>query len=107
MTDGVLDRLRMAADLTKLWDELATDWLLLDAEIMPWSAKASALIEQQYEPVAVSARAGLAAALDAAQRAARRGVPIEALRDRLQARAERAARYAKAWRPYVWPVSGI
>jgi protein phosphatase len=107
MTDAVLDRLRRAADEAGLWAELATDWLLLDAEIMPWSAKASALIEQQYEPVATSARAGLAAALEAASRASARGVPVEAFKDRLAARLEKADRYADAWRPYTWMVSGV
>jgi protein phosphatase len=34
--------MRARVDETGLWDELATDWLLLDAEIMPWSAKAGA-----------------------------------------------------------------
>lgn len=106
-TGPVLDCLRRAADTAGLWEELGTDWLLLDAEIMPWSAKASALIEGQFEPVAASARAGLAAALDAATRAAERGVAVGALRDRLALRAEAARRYADAWRPYVWPVSGI
>jgi polynucleotide kinase-phosphatase len=107
MTDAVLDRVRLAADRVGLWDELVTDWLLLDGEIMPWSVKASGLIEQQYEPVAVSARAGLAAALDAANRAVGRGVAVDTLRDRLALRAGRAERYAAAWRPYAWPVCGI
>ncbi len=106
-TEAVLERLRAAADAAGLWDELKTDWMLLDAEIMPWSAKASALIASQYEPVAVSSRAGLAAATDALRRAADNGAPVEALLARFADRAERAARYAHAWAPYVWPVSGV
>lgn len=52
MTEGLLARLRLAVDSAGLWDELDTDWLLLDTEIMPWSAKAGSLIESQYAPVA-------------------------------------------------------
>ncbi|MDZ4870020.1 MAG: polynucleotide kinase-phosphatase [Alphaproteobacteria bacterium] len=104
MTDAVLDALRTAADRAGLWEELTTDWLLLDAEIMPWSAKASALIDQQYMQVGASALAGLQASRDAAARATARGVAVEALRDRLGERLGRAERYAKAWAPYVWPV---
>lgn len=107
MTEALLARLRAAVDWAGLWDELATDWLLLDAEIMPWSAKAGALIDSQYAPVAVSARAGLAAVSDALTRAAARGVPVEALPELFAERAGRAALYAKAWEPYVWPVSGV
>lgn len=106
MTDAVLDRLRRAADAAGLWEELGSDWLLLDAEIMPWSAKASSLIEQQYAPVAASARAGLAAAAGAASAAVARGVPVDALKDRLAERLDRAGRYATAWQPYAWPVAG-
>ncbi|HRK64827.1 MAG TPA: polynucleotide kinase-phosphatase, partial [Terricaulis sp.] len=83
-----------------------TDWLLIDAEIMPWSAKASALIDTQYAPVAAAANAGLKAAYDSATRAAERGVDIAALRDKLANRLPRAAKYASAWAPYAWPVSG-
>lgn len=106
-TDALLDRLRAAVDAAKLWQELGTDWLLLDAEIMPWSAKASSLIRDQYEPVAVSAHAGLSAAHAAAARASARGIEVADLRDRLTERLVRADAYARAWSPYVWPVTGI
>jgi protein phosphatase len=106
-TEAVLARLRMAVERSGAWEELATDWLLLDAEIMPWSAKAGALIDNQYAPVAISSRAGLAAANGALARAAARGVPVEALRERFVARAGRAQAYSSAWAPYVWPVSGV
>lgn len=45
MIEGLLARLRARFDGIGLWDELATDWLLLDTEIMPWSAKVGSLIE--------------------------------------------------------------
>jgi protein phosphatase len=103
----MLDRLRGAFEATGLWDNLATDWLLLDAEIMPWSAKAQGLIEGQYAPVAASAQAGLSAAMEAARRAAARGVNVVGLADRLDDRLGRARKYSAAWAPYVWPVKGI
>ncbi|HLZ83954.1 MAG TPA: polynucleotide kinase-phosphatase [Caulobacteraceae bacterium] len=106
-TEGLLARLRNTVDATGLWDELASDWLLLDAEIMPWSAKAGALIDAQYAPVAASSRAGLGAASAALARASARGVPVETLGWRYVERQNRAALYARAWEPYVWPVSGI
>jgi protein phosphatase len=107
MTEALLARLRAAIDRAGLWDELATDWLLIDAEIMPWSAKAGSLIDSQYAPVAASSRAGFAAVADALARAGDRGLDVATLRDRFADRALRAARYAKAWAPYVWPVSGV
>lgn len=107
MTEGLLARLRAAADRAALWEALATDWLLLDAEIMPWSAKAGSLIESQYAPVATASAEGLAAAREALARAAKRGLEVGVLGDRFADRSARAARYADAWAPYVWPVSGV
>ena len=106
-TEALLSRLRAAVEAAGLWDELASDWLLLDTEIMPWSAKAGALIDAQYAPVAASSRAGLGAAAAALSRASARGVPAEALAARYAERGARAALYARAWEPYVWPVSGV
>jgi protein phosphatase len=107
MTEGLLARLRTMVDCTGLWEELRTGWLILDAEIMPWSAKAGSLIEGQYLPVAASSGAGFAAAADAIARADDRGLDITPLRDRFADRARRAGLYGKAWAPYVWPVSGV
>ena len=107
MTEGLLARLRSAVDSAGLWEELDTDWLLLDAEIMPWSAKAGSLIESQYAPVAASSRAGFAAAAEAFARAGDRGLEIATIRDHFVDRAQRAALYGKAWTTYVWPVSGV
>ncbi len=107
MTEGLLGRLGASVDAAGLWEELQTDWLLLDAEIMPWSAKASTLIEGQYGPVSASSAAGLRLGCEALERARARGVEVADLLTRFADRAERAGKYATAWSPYVWPVSGI
>ncbi|MBW8735573.1 MAG: polynucleotide kinase-phosphatase, partial [Asticcacaulis sp.] len=53
--EAFLTRLAQAVETAGLWDALGSDWLCLDTEIMPWSAKAMALIEQQYAPVGAAA----------------------------------------------------
>jgi protein phosphatase len=105
MQEAVLERTRVAMEASGLWAELGAGWALLDAEIMPWSAKAGGLIEGQYAPVAASAQAGLDAALCAAQQAVARGIDVGAFAARLADRAVRAQKYSEAWAPYVWPVS--
>ncbi|RVD43328.1 polynucleotide kinase-phosphatase [Mesorhizobium sp. M4A.F.Ca.ET.020.02.1.1] len=106
-TEGLLARLRASVDAADLWNELSSDWLLLDAEIMPWSAKAGSLIESQYAPVATSSAAGFQASREALARALARGVDAAGLNARFDDRAARATKYATAWAPYVWPVTGI
>jgi len=47
-----------------------TDWVCLDAELMPWSVKAEELLRQQYAAVGAAARVGLEHAITALARAA-------------------------------------
>ena len=54
-----LARLQSAVSAAGLWDELASDWVCLDCELMPWSAKAQELLRQQYAPAGAAARAAL------------------------------------------------
>jgi protein phosphatase len=107
VTEAVLDRMRVAVESAGMWTEFDTDWLLLDAEIMPWSAKANSLIDNQYAPVAASSRAGLAAAAEAFARAGDALPELNALRERFAARAARAELYARAWQGFAWPVDAV
>jgi protein phosphatase len=72
-----------------------TDWLLLDAELMPWSAKAQELLRLQYAPTAAAGISALQAALAIA--------PAE-LQSSLQARLDALQRYRDAYRRYCWQV---
>ncbi len=58
-------RLRQAVRTAGLFDELSTSWLLLDAELLPWSAKAAELLRTQYAAVAAAATHALPAAVQA------------------------------------------
>ena len=90
-----------------VWDELSTDWVCLDCELMPWSAKAQALIREQYAAVGAAAMAALPAAVTALEQAARHTEGIGPLLDKYRARQERARQFVDAYRRYCWPVSGL
>jgi protein phosphatase len=104
---AVLARVRSAMDAAGTWDELATDWVLLDAELMPWSAKAQDLIRQQYAPTGVAARTALAAVIPVLEAATARGVDTEAITERMRTRQALAERYIEAYSRYSWPVESI
>lgn len=104
---GVLDRVRRGVDAAGLWDELSTDWLLLDAELMPWSAKAQDLLRQQYAPVGLAAPTALSSVIDALDAAAARNVETVELADRMRIRLVLADRYVEAYGRYVWDVASI
>ena len=59
----VLMRLRHAITRAGLWEELKTDWFLLDLEMMPWSVKAGELLLTQYAAVGSAAEQSFAVAI--------------------------------------------
>ncbi|MBF6045498.1 polynucleotide kinase-phosphatase [Streptomyces sp. NRRL B-1677] len=102
MTERVLRRLSRTAGAAGLWEELETDWLLLDAELMPWSLKAQGLLRHQYAAVGAASGAVFPPALAALEAAAGRGVDVSGLLDRQRERAADAAAFTEAYRRYCW-----
>ena len=107
MERAVLEQVRRSVDQSGLWEQLDTDWLCLDAEIMPWSAKAQSLLIGQYAPVAAAAFQGLEAAAASLGQALQRGLPVEELHDRTAQRRQQAEGFARAYRRYCWPVESV
>jgi protein phosphatase len=105
--EAVLARVRAAMTETGLWERHRTAWALLDAEIMPWSAKAQSLIREQYAATGAAARAGLSQSVAVLRQAAERDGAIAPLLARFEGRGERAERYVQAYRRYCWPVASI
>jgi protein phosphatase len=106
-TAEALHRIRVACDAIGLWDVLSSDWVLLDCELMPWSAKAIELIRGQYAAVGAAARSGLEASVSALEEAGARGLDVADLLDSQRRRAEHIDRYIDAYRRYVWPVETV
>ncbi|MEU9358386.1 polynucleotide kinase-phosphatase [Streptomyces sp. NPDC048301] len=107
LTEVVLGRLRAAVTAAGLWEEWNTDWVLLDAELMPWSLKAAGLLRSQYAAVGAAAGAALPVARDALAAAAARGIDVDALAGRQRERAADAAAFTEAYRRYCWSTEGL
>ena len=102
-----LDRVRAACAESGLWDELATDWVLLDCELMPWSLKAQELLVEQYAPVGASAHAGLSAAQTLLRQAAERGIDTAETLASVDERLGLALLYRDAYARYCWPATSL
>ncbi|MFJ8669488.1 polynucleotide kinase-phosphatase [Streptomyces sp. NPDC093600] len=109
VTEQVLERLRTAITAAGLWEELATDWVLLDGELMPWSLKSAGLLRSQYAAVGAASGAVFPDVLGALERAAARGVGggVDTLLARQRERAVDAAAFTEAYRRYCWPTEGL
>lgn len=103
--DELLDRVRGATK--PLFDEFSTDWLLIDAELMPWNAKASGLIREQYAAVGAAAGGALPVAVEALEAAQARGIDVTALLARTAQRSANATAYRAAYERYCWPTDGM
>ena len=105
--DLFLERIAAAMERAGLWDELKSDWAVIDCEIMPWSLKAQQLLKTQYAPVAASARASLGLAQELLEQAAQRGVDTAAALGEVQERLGLADRFADAYAHYCWNAEGL
>ncbi|MBU1801211.1 MAG: polynucleotide kinase-phosphatase, partial [Actinobacteria bacterium] len=94
-------RVRRAAG--PLFTELDTDWLALDCELLPWSAKALGLIRDQYASVGAAARQVLPVAGDLLAAAAARGLDVTALIERTSRRERHALAFRDAYAAYCRP----
>lgn len=117
-----LAEVQAAVEAVGLFEELASDWVLLDGEVLPWSAKAGDLIRTEYAPVAAaglawgaaasaaigaaSARSGPTAAV-ADEEAAGRAAALDELAGRVARRIDRVTSYGRAYRAYCAPTDGL
>ena len=101
-----LERIRRALGSAGIWESLKTEWVCLDCELMPWSAKAHELLRQQYAPTGAAALAALPAAL-AALAAAGDNPEVRELLERYRQRKDSADLYVEAYRRYCWTVNSL
>lgn len=118
---AILARLNAVLDQSGFWRDYETGWVCLDAELMPWSAKARQLLTEQYAPVGRSGRDGLKNATAALEKAVRlqqassradtsasgQNVDLACVLEEYRAKHAALERYTAAYRQYCWNVESI
>ncbi|WP_124728266.1 polynucleotide kinase-phosphatase [Staphylospora marina] len=107
MEQALLDRLRGAMERAGFWERMQTDWACLDAELMPWSAKAKELIRSQYAAVGSAARTALPEVVSALEQAQASGRDVEELLARHRERLDNAYRFTEVYGNYCWTVNKL
>jgi protein phosphatase len=102
-----LARVHSCVSAAHIWDDLQTNWVCMDCELMPWSAKAQELLRQQYAPTGSAARAALSETVTELQRASQHQPEIGVLLERYKSRQAMAELYVQAYRQYCWPVQTL
>ncbi|MDR1915202.1 MAG: polynucleotide kinase-phosphatase [Synergistaceae bacterium] len=117
----ILRRLGVQLERTGFWEDFKTDWICLDTELMPWSAKAQKLLREQYAPTGKSGLLGLGGAIKSLESGAARpedsfavsegasgqNVDLRAVLESYRQRRECLGLYRDAYRRYCWPVRSL
>lgn len=104
---ALLQRVNAALFHSGFYDRFQTDWVCLDCELMPWSAKAQSLIESQYASTGVAATHALSATLDVLQKAAMNHSGMEPLLNSYSKRYQQVQQYIKSYQQYSWTVNSL
>jgi protein phosphatase len=112
MEGAFLERLRRAFEASGFWTEFSTEWVCLDCEILPWSAKAKELLRTQYAAVGSAGKGALPTVSAALSRAKQylegeARAECDAMEKRFADGLDRVERFIKAYRHYCWPVNSL
>jgi len=102
----IVHRLATAIDNVGIWEELQTDWVLLDVELLPWSAKAHEMINAQYLSTAHAAEKSATALLTAIEKSDC-GEELRSLGDKSETQKSNAQRLNEVVKGYCWEVRSI
>ena len=104
---AILTRLNNALVNTGFYNNFNTDWVCLDAELMPWSAKAQALLQTQYAAVGSAATHALSEVMVELNNLCKRDTNGEVLLAEFGKRELEAQKFTKAYQQYCWPVNSV
>ncbi|MEN0005012.1 MAG: polynucleotide kinase-phosphatase, partial [Bacteroidota bacterium] len=108
LEQAFIERVVKALGTAQFWERFGTDWVCLDAELMPWSAKAQALLKEQYAAVGAAGTHALAAVEGAFRQMATRKVEgVAALQARFQQKYQAIGRFRESYRAYCWEVTQL
>ena len=115
---AILSRLEDALSSSSFWEDFNTDWVCIDAELMPWSAKAASLLKDQYAPAGLAGRVSLSMAADAIKNAIKSleesnvspvsgSIDLNEILNKFNERGEAISLYTNAYRRYCWDIKTI
>ncbi len=103
-----VERVKGMLTQADFWQEFDTDWVCLDTELMPWSAKAQALLKDQYAAVGASGKASLTTVASTLAQAQTRNIEgMDELYRMFDQKQQMIADYTAAYQHYCWPVNSL
>ncbi len=108
MEKEFIERVNRCLTKSNFWEKFSTDWVCLDAELMPWSAKALALLKDQYAAVGAAAGGAFPEVEEALKLAVDRGIK-DALGtlEKFETKRNSISKYINSYRNYCWTVNSL
>ncbi|MET3113325.1 hypothetical protein AAKU52_001047 [Pedobacter sp. CG_S7] len=107
MEKQFMEKVNQALQSSGFYDKFKTDWVCLDTELMPWNAKAQALLESQYASVGTAANHALNETINVLEQASVNNPALTELLERQLIRKKQVENYVKAYGEYCWPVNTL
>ena len=118
---SILNRIRIVLEKSNFWNDFKTDWVCLDAELMPWSEKAQGLLQTQYAPTGRAGKSSIAAAVKVLESTCgRKNIPFEVdssvsgqnvspkeLLERYSKKLDDIENYCRSYGEYCWKVTSV
>lgn len=102
-----LKRFQKALSAAGFWSNFKSQWAVFDCELMPWSAKAQALLKGQYAAVGASSEVALTKVVETLNEAKNRGLEINGLSEHFSEKLKKSKDFKKAYRQYCWSVESL
>ena len=103
----LLQRVEKALENSGFWKQFTTDWVILDAELMPWSAKAIELLKEQYAAVGTASKSALSEMLNIVDNSKLKHKELFELSNSIQTKETLTGEFTKAYKNYCWEVNSI
>lgn len=108
LEQAFLQRINKALTQSGFWDTFNTEWVCLDAELMPWSAKAQVLLKDQYAAVGAAASGSLPEVEKVLQQAVARDIhDANPTLLKYSQKNQAISKFVQSYRQYCWTVSSI
>lgn len=103
-----LQRICNALSTSGFWERFNTDWVCMDTEILPWSAKAQSLLKEQYAAVGTAGLNALSAAEKILQQTVTRGIiGADFILEKYTVKKDAMSDFISAYQNYCWEVTTI
>jgi len=103
-----INRINSCLTNSNFWQKFNSDWVCIDAEIMPWSAKAQELLKSQYASVGSAGKSSLSEVIIQLKKASERNIlDINNYLEHYQNKFNSINKFINAYQNYCWSVLSI